>query len=428
MKDLMMNESITVKCPKCEHEFPLSEGVLRGLRDSLSRELQGDLDKREQQLTVSRKELADQRKAIKKEQEELDEKVQALVDVQVSKKEAEIRTKAEERATKKAAEEGAARLKELQEELEEKAGALKKAEDAELELRREKRKLAEAQEKLELDLQRKLDDERGKIRAEAMKQADEASHLKFAEKDKQLNDLKEQLKEAQRKAEQGSMQAQGDVLEVDFEQQLKQAFPLDTINPVSTGVRGADVTQEVMSRTGRPCGKILYEAKRTKNWGNDWPTKLKQDMRDARADMGMIVTQALPKDIDRFGEKDGVWVSDYASAIPLACALRATLHEVMIAKAHKEGARGKQELLYEYLTGNDFRQRVQAVIEAFTSMREDLEREKRALTKYWGKREKQLGMVMENMSGMYGDVQALSGGAVPMIAEMELDDDEEGED
>ena len=166
--------------------------------------------------------------------------------------------------------------------------------------------------------------------------------------------------------------------------------------------------------------------KRTKNWSNEWPAKLKNDMREARANIAVIVTQALPADIERFGEKDGVWIADYASALPLAQALRATLHEVMIAKGHQEGAKEKQALLYDYLTGNDFRQRVQAVIEAFSAMREDLEKEKRALTRSWSKREKQLGLVLDNMSGMFGDVQALSGGAIDSIDALELDELEEG--
>ncbi|WP_269538045.1 DUF2130 domain-containing protein [Cerasicoccus fimbriatus] len=417
------SESIRVKCPNCGHEFPLSEGVLSGLRDTLSRELQGDISAREQQLTASKKALAAEQAKMKQQQEELNDKVQALVDQQLSKREAEIRAKAEERAAKKATEASETRLKELSEDLESKSAALKKAQDAELELQREKRKLAEEKEAMALEVERKLNAEREQIRDAVQKQADESNRLKFAEKEKLVEDLKKQLQEAQRKAEQGSMQAQGDVLEVDFEQQLKQTFPLDKVEPVSTGVRGADVTQEVISNTGRSCGKIIFETKRTKNWSNDWPAKLKGDMRDARADIAMIVTQALPADIEHFGQKDGVWVADYASAIPLVHALRSTLHEVMIVKGHQQGAKEKQELLYDYLTGNDFRQRVQAVIEAFSSMREDLDKEKRALTKYWGKREKQLGLVLDNMAGMFGDVQALSGGAIKSIDSLELDGD-----
>jgi hypothetical protein len=425
-----MSENIIVKCPSCSHEFSLSEGVLSSVRENLSRELQSDIAKREQKLVESRKSLEEETKKIKQQQDELNEKVQSMVDEQLSKKEADIRKKAEAAAVKKANEASESELKLLKEDLESKAAALKKAREAELELQREKRKLADEKNEMELKVERTLNEEREKISEKIRKDADEANRLKFAEKDKQLSDLKEQLQEAQRKAEQGSMQTQGDVLEVDFEQQLKQSFPMDAIEPVSTGVRGADVTQEVKSNTGRSCGRIIYETKRTKNWSNAWPGKLKSDMRDARADLAMIVTQALPEGIDRFGEVDGVWVADYASAIPLASALRATLHEVMLVKGHQQGAKEKQELLYDYLTGNDFRQRVQAVIEAFTSMRDDLEKEKRALTKYWSKREKQLGLVIDNMSGMVGDVQALSGGAVNGIPALEFDADadEETED
>lgn len=420
-----MNESITVKCPECGHQFPLSEGVLSSVRESMSHELQGEIQRREKQLAESKQALAAEQSKIRQQQEELNEKVQQLVDQQLSKKEAEIREKEEKRAVKKANEAAESKLKELTEDLESKSAALKRAQEAELVLQRERRKLTEEKEAMALEIERKLNAERDQIRNAVKKQADEESRLKFAEKEKQLSDLKTQLQEAQRKAEQGSMQAQGDILEVDFEQQLKQTFPIDKVEPVSTGVCGADVVQEVISNTGRPCGKIIYETKRTKNWNNDWTAKLKGDLREARADLAMIVTQALPPEIDHFGQKDGVWVADYASAIPLAHALRSTLHEVMLVKGHQQGAKEKQELLYDYLTGNDFRQRVQAVIEAFSSMREDLEKEKRALTKYWNKRDKQLGIVMDNMSGMFGDVQALSGGAIESIDSLELEEDQE---
>lgn len=521
------NESITVKCPECGHQFPLSEGVLSSVRESLSHELQSEIQRREKQLTESKQALAAEQAKIRQQQEELKEKVQSEVDKELSKQVEEVRQKAEERATRRAQEAGALEIKALKEDLEAKADILKKTQEAEadlrrkqrelqgelearektlagqqeslekerlalkrqesemklriesqvqealdkkevsirkeaeelatkriteseglkrkaleeeilaknealqkaqaqeLELQKERRKLTEEKEAMALEVERKLNEGREQIRDAVKKQADEESRLKFAEKEKQLSDLKAQLQEAQRKAEQGSMQAQGDVLEVDFEQQLKQTFPIDKVEPVSTGVRGADVTQEVISNTGRSCGKIIYETKRTKNWSNDWPAKLKGDLREARADIAMIVTQALPDGIDRFGQVDGVWVADYASAIPLAHALRSTLHEVMLVKGHKEGAKEKQALLYDYLTGNDFRQRVQAVIEAFTAMREDLDKEKRSLTRAWSKREKQLGIVMDNMSGMFGDVQALSGGAIEGIASLELEDSEE---
>ncbi|MCG8601065.1 MAG: DUF2130 domain-containing protein, partial [Verrucomicrobiales bacterium] len=204
--------------------------------------------------------------------------------------------------------------------------------------------------------------------------------------------------------------------------------PLDQIEPISTGTRGADISQEVISRTGRSCGILLVETKRTKAWQDAWTAKLRGDMQSARAYIGLIVTESLPKDVDRFGMKDGVWVTDFGSAVPLVHALRATLQEVAIAKGHREGAKEKMEMLYEYLTGNEFRQRVQFVIEAFRSMKIELDKERSYLTTKWNKREKQINLVVENMSGMVGDVQALAGGAALTITSLEADDEETGED
>jgi hypothetical protein len=219
------------------------------------------------------------------------------------------------------------------------------------------------------------------------------------------------------------MQVQGEVLEEDFEEKLRRAFPHDRITPVSVGARGADVAQEVISRTGQSCGVILFENKRTKAWQDAWIAKLLADVRAARAEIGVIVTETLPKDVACFGLKEGVWVTDFASAIPLAHALRTTLHEVMLAKGIREGAKEKMEMLYDYLTGNEFRQRVQFMVEAFRAMRTDLDKERAYFTKSMNKREKHINLVIETMSGMVGDVQALSGGAVQEIAALALEEE-----
>jgi hypothetical protein len=180
------------------------------------------------------------------------------------------------------------------------------------------------------------------------------------------------------------------------------------------------VSQKVINTTGRDCCIILYETKRTKNWTDAWVPKLKEDMRNAKAELGIIVTESLPDGIKRFGIIDGVWVADFVSALPLATSLRWSLHQLAIAKLSREGAREKAAVLYTYLTGPEFRQRVEGVIESFATMKEDLEAEKRALTKHWSKREKQLTQVIENMSAMYGDVQGISGNALQEIGALSL--------
>lgn len=376
------------------------------------------------QLQEAKDQLAiDNQKALEAEREKILQELQQHVEEAARVKMAE-----REAALKKANEDQELTLKALEQERDEKDAALKRSREEQLALLAEKRQLQEAQEQLALENQRKLDAERESLRETLQKQADEASRLKLAEKEKVISDLSAKLQEAQRKAEQGSMQTQGEVLEVDFEQRLRQTFPIDRIEPVSTGARGADISQEVISRTGRSCGTILIETKRTKAWQDAWTAKLHGDMRTARADIGLIVTETLPKGIDGFGQKDGIWVADYASAIPLMHALRSILHEVAIAKGHREGAKEKMEMLYEYLTGNEFRQRVQLVIEAFRSMKIELDKERTYLTTKWNKREKQINLVIESMAGMVGDVQALSGGEAGAALLLEGNEDENLED
>jgi hypothetical protein len=416
-----MPESIAVRCPSCTQEFPLSDAVMGSVRNGVEKELRADVERREKVLGEKLKALGEQQEALARKSAEQQEQVETQVKQRLARVTEEIKTKAARQATE--AQEAA--MKELQAELSDKAGALRKAQEQELELRREKRQLEEAKEALKLEVQRTLDAERGKLKEQLQAAANEENRLKIAEKEKVITDLMVKLEEAQRKAAQGSQQTQGEVLELDFEQQLRQAFPIDAINEISKGVRGADVLQEVRSALGRPCGLILYELKRTQNWSDGWVVKLKEDMRAAKAEIGVIVTEVLPKGFARFGQQDGVFMCDIASAIPLAHTLRRMVQELAIARGHQVGAQEKMQLLYAYLTGVEFRQRVSAVIEAFALLRADLEKERRGMTRAWAKREKHINAVVENMAGMIGDVQAISGNALQDIPALELDTEEE---
>ena len=313
-------------------------------------------------------------------------------------------------------------LKGLRKELDENRQALTEAREIELAVRAEKRKVEEEKEEMALEVARKIDEERATIRNQARQSAMEEGHLRLAEKEKTIASLKEKIEEAQRRADLGSQQLQGDVLEVDLENRLRNSFPRDLIQPVATGTRGADILQKVLNPTGCECGSILYETKRTRSWQNAWITKLKSDMEIARADIGVIVSETLPKEFrDSFGLKDGLWISNPASAVPLAHALRASLEKVALARGHQNQAREKMELLYEYLTGNEFRQRVEMLVETFTSMREELNRERSYMVTRWNKREKHITLVIDGMAGMVGDVQALSGDAVGEIPALEME-------
>ena len=311
-------------------------------------------------------------------------------------------------------------VKDLKEQLEEKSKQLETSREKELVLLRRQREVEEREQNLKLEVARQLDDERKKIWEDATKKVSEEQRLKEADKDKQLADLHKQIEELQRKAEVASQQAQGEVQEIELESVLSQQFRFDKIEPVPKGVRGADIIQRVYDETGRFCGSIIWESKRTKNWANDWIQKLKDDQRAVKAEIAALVSLVLPKDIDRFGLSEGVWVSDFSSVVGLATALRVNLIDVAYASNALKGKSEKMELVYQYLSGPSFRQRVEAIVESFVSMKNDLNAEKRSMEKIWAKREGQINRVINSTAGMYGDLQGIIGSALPEVKILEL--------
>jgi hypothetical protein len=227
-----------------------------------------------------------------------------------------------------------------------------------------------------------------------------------------------------RKAEQGSMETQGEVLEQDFEAQLKTFFVHDDIQPVPKGIRGADLVQTVKTPLGADCGVLLWETKNTKAWSGNWIPKLKDDMIEVRATIAILVSVVLPAEINRFGQLDGVWVSDPLCAMPLAAALREQLVAVNRERSASVGKSEKMEALYQYLAGVEFKQKIEGIVEAFTGMQDQLNKERRAMERQWKQREKQIERVVKNTVGLYGDMQGIIGGQIPVIPALELDDDE----
>jgi hypothetical protein len=240
------------------------------------------------------------------------------------------------------------------------------------------------------------------------------------EKEQTITSMQKQIEELKRRAEQGSQQLQGEVQELELESLLSGKFPLDQIQPVAKGEYGGDVLQLVTSPLGQACGTILWESKRTKNWSDGWLVKLREDQRQAKAELAVIVSQALPKDVDTFDLVQGVWVTHPKEALPLAMALRQGLMEVAAAKQATVGQQTKMEIVYDYLMGPRFRQRVQAIVEAFSTMQEDLDKERKVITKQWAKREEQIGRVMQATVGMYGDLQGIAGKTLQEIEGLEL--------
>ena len=306
----------------------------------------------------------------------------------------------------------------LEEKLAEKEDKLREASKKELEIRKEKNKLEEEKQSFELEKQRQLDEERKKIFEEAGKKATEEQQYVIAQLKKQLTDATKAKDDLARKLEQGSQQTQGEVLELELEKILKVEFPYDEILPVPKGVSSVDIIQKVLDRSGRLCGQIAWESKKTKTWSEGWVQKLKDDQRVIKADLAVIVSAVLPEDVKGFVFRDGVWICDIKLTIALATALRINLESITREKAMSVGKNEKMEILYAYLTGVEFRQRVEAIVEAFSNMDEGLKKERIAYEKIWSEREKQIKKVITNTVGMYGDLNGLV--ALPHIKTLEL--------
>lgn len=413
-----MSEPV-VKCPHCSGEIKLTETLAAPLL--IAERQRVERERKEREAALARREAAVEEKlaAAERAKADIDAQIEARV---TARMEAISREEA-----KKAREEIAAQLRAMQEELARKNARLAEAESAELLLRQERARLQEEKERFELEKQRAIDQERSRIRDAAFREAGEQYRLREAEKDAMLADMRAQLEEMRRRANQGSQQLQGEVQEADLEAMLRAAFPHDVIEPVPKGLFGGDILQSVVGPLQQVVGKILWEAKRTKNWSDSWIAKLKGDQREARADAAIILTAAMPRTCDNFAEIDGVWVTNSACAIPLAHAIRGALKEISMARSAGMGRQTKMELVYAYLTGPGFRRRVEAIKEAFESMLLDLESEKRAIQKQWAKREVQIRAVIENTVGLYGELQGIAGRALPEIEGLGFPELEAGE-
>ncbi|TAK52012.1 MAG: DUF2130 domain-containing protein [Bacteroidetes bacterium] len=391
----------TITCPKCGQKIELTEAFTHEIEEKLRATFQSEIKRKEaehqQAIEAAKKEYRDAyTKEVEKIKAQAQQQAKDSLDVEI---------------------------KDLKLQLQAKAKQLEESQKQELELRKRQRELEEREQNLTLEVQRTLDKERTKIWEDASKRAADEQQMKMLEKEKQISDMHKQVEEMRRKIELTSQQAQGEVQELELESILSAAFRFDTIAPVAKGVRGADVMQEVRDENGTICGNIIWESKRTKAWSDGWILKLKDDQRAAKAELAVIVTTALPPEIKTIGLVQGVWVANFASAIGLATALRANLIQLAYARYSLAGKNDKMELMYNYLSGPEFKQRVEAIVESFTSMKNDLESEKRAMEKIWAKRDKQIERVIQSTAGMYGDLQGIIGKSLPEIEALEFPED-----
>ncbi|GMV90897.1 MAG: hypothetical protein AMXMBFR82_06750 [Candidatus Hydrogenedentota bacterium] len=404
----------TITCPQCQYEIKLTESLAAPLIEATRHEYEQRLAKKDADVA--------RREAVLREREENLEKQKESIEDLVTEKLRQERTKIAAEEAKKAKlalatdiEQKTKEISDLQDVLQERDAKLAEAQKAQAELIRAKRELDDAKRELELTVEKRVQESLDATREQARKEAEESLKLKVMEKEQTITSMQKQIEELKRKAEQGSQQLQGEVQELELEAVLAARFPMDTITPVPKGEFGGDVLHCVMTPVGLTCGTILWESKRTKNWSDGWLSKLRDDQRAAKAEIAVIVSQALPKDIDSFDLKDGVWVVHPRAVLPVALSLRHTLTEVAMARQAIEGQQTKMEMVYQYLTGPRFRQRVQAIAEAFSSMQEDLDKEKRAIMKQWAKRQEQIDRVIQATVGMYGDLQGIAGKSLQEI-------------
>jgi hypothetical protein len=405
----------TIVCPNCGKKIPLTETLSHQIKEGLMKDFDEQIKRKERELEKRTGLLDQEAQKIEASKKSLDHEIQERLKtarkqlLQEAKKEAEAALEID--------------LKDLKEQIAEKDKKLEESQKAELSFRKKMRELEAQQKSIDLEIARRTDEEKEKIRQNALEIFSEEHRLKDLEKDKRINDMRKTIDDLKRKSEQGSMQTQGEVLELDMEAFLRTTFPLDHISPVPKGMRGADILQKVYSGNGQYCGSILWETKHTKSWSDGWISKLKDDQREIKAEIAILATEALPKDVRWFAQMKGVWVADLKLAGNLAEALRTGLIQVSQARTAGMSKDEKMEVLYKYLSGPEFKQRVEAIVEAFKSMKEDLEQEKRAMMRIWNKREKEIERVVANTVGMYGDMQGIIGTSMPKIKMLELKED-----
>jgi hypothetical protein len=414
----------TITCPNCKTEIKLTESLAAPLVETVRKQYEqqltqkdSDIAKREQAMREKEKQLAEAKTA-------LDEQVANQVEEQLKKDRARI-TADEARKAKLASatdlEQKARELADLQEVLKQRDAKLAEAQNAQAELIKKQRELDDDKRELELTVQKRIQEGLAATRQEARKEAEDEQKLKVMEKEQTISAMQKQIEELKRRAEQGSQQLQGEVQELELENLLRGKFPFDSIEPVPKGEYGGDVLHRVVGTGGQASGTILWESKRTKNWSDGWLTKLREDQRSAKAEIAVMVSQSLPKGIETFEMLEGVWVTHPRAALPVAMILRQSLLEVALARQSSEGQQTKTEMVYQYLTGPRFRQRVEAIVEAFSSMQEDLDKERKAMMKQWAKREEQIMRVMGATVGMYGDLQGIAGKTLQEIEGLSLE-------
>lgn len=442
----MTTQNNRIECPQCGTQIEIAEILTKTIEVELRRKITLDqADKIKAAENNARMETSQQfSDQIKELQALLNEKAKNLQEAEerekeIKEKEKALETKAEqlddevlrkvkeeklaitEKIREQIKNENKLELDDIKSQLESKNKKLEEAQRLELELRTKSRELEEEKKDFELHKQRELDASRQEIEQKAKNDAATEYKLQIRERDEKLRRMSEQIENLKKKTEQGSPQLQGEAQELELEDFLRSNFPLDDIIEVKKGQKGADIIQKVKNEFGVECGTILWESKRTQSFDKKWILKLKDDQRDVKANVAVIISQILPENIVNFGLEDGIWVGSYQSTLGIATALRNKLIEIFNLRQSEVGKNQKMDALYGYLTSHEFAHRIEAIIEAFNLMKEQITSERRAFEKQWSAREQMLNQVLKSTSGLHGDLKGLMGASLPEIESLSMD-------
>ena len=414
-----------IKCPNCATEFDVQDVLSADVEQKIKQQYDKQLQQSVSQLNNEKKKLEEDRLNFEEKRRRENELFQQKLQQEKIKLENEL----QQQLRKSIGEDYDNQMRQMKRNMEENEEKLRAARQKELEFLKKEQELKNREQELEIQIQKKLLEERSYLTQQIRKEEYDRTliketeyQLKVKELEKQLEDQRKLAEEMKRKAEQGSMQLQGEAQELLLEEILKDNFPFDSITEVGKGVEGADCIQTVRNHLGMDCGKIIFESKRTKTFNNLWIDKLKTDRRNKQADVAILVSQVYPKDMGCFGQRDGVWICSFSEVVAVTHALRHTIISVADTKKAEENKGEKMQMLYGYLTGVEFRQQIEAIVEGFLAMKNSISRERLQMEKLWKEREKQLEKVLFSTSGLYGSIKGIAGtsiGNIPLLEDGE---------
>ena len=413
----------TITCTKCGTSIKLTESLAAPLLQATRQQYEKQLAQKDTDIMRREEAAREKEKVVAEATRRLEEQVSDRVADQLKAERSRVCAEEAKKARQAAAGEIEGKTREIahmQEVLRERDVKLAEAQKAQAEVIKKQRELDDARRELELTVEKRVQSGLSDVRTQARREAEDGMRLRVAEKDLAIASMQQKIEELKQKAEQGSQQLQGEVLELELEHLLRSKFPYDLIEPVPNGEFGGDALHRINSASGTACGTILWELKRARNWSDGWLTKLREDQRRAKAEVCVLVSEVLPKGVETFDLMDGVWITSPRAAIPVATMLRQGLLEITQTRALSVGQQTKTEQVYQYLTGPRFKQRVEAIVEAFSSMQDDLDKERKVITKQWAKRQEQIERVMGATVGMYGDLQGIAGKSLHEIEGLEL--------